>query len=247
MKENFEKILGRLSDILNILDFSYIISGSVATMTLYWILFNSTPGFCAGIAHLDTTALTCCFLIVAYTLGHVVGALGRGFRFMFKWGVRVKFFQCFFYYDMLKVWNSMVEDLHFEQCDDVNLKCVCQKIDGVGSLSRCDYVKKTDDEVKQRYAYLWNYLSSKESAQHRLSHINRFWGMQKMYEGLMMDALVACVATFSMSMTECIDVAFWPMIVIMCCFLIAFFTCCYEANKCAKTQFEELLSACRIY
>lgn len=45
MKDELAKLLGKLSEVLNFLDFSFMISGSVGTMILYWCLFHSISTF----------------------------------------------------------------------------------------------------------------------------------------------------------------------------------------------------------
>lgn len=246
MKDELAKLLGKLSEVLNFLDFSFMISGSVGTMILYWCLLHSISTFQADIAKLDFGFLVFCLIVISYVLGHALGILGRGLRFCFKRATKCCFCRVFFYYDMLGTWNELIKRYDFEHCTDEKLKDVCKNIPYGDKLSGSEHIE-LENQVKDKYTFLWNFLYTKKEAEDRLTHINRYWGMQKMYEGLLVDALLALVLLIFMHKYQCINISNWLLIISAVSLSFIFIAFCYEANKCAKTQLEEVLSACRVF
>lgn len=185
-------------------------------------------------------------VVISYVLGHALGILGRGLRFCFKKATKCCFCRVFFYYDMLGTWNELIKRYDFEHCTDETLKDICKNITNGDKLSGEVYVE-LENQVKDKYTFLWNFLYAKKEAMGRLTHINRYWGMQKMYEGLLVDALLALVLLFLLYGYNCINIPCWLLLFSIVCLVFVFFAFCYEANKCAKTQLEEVMSACRVY
>lgn len=93
---------------------------------------------------------------------------------------------------------------------------------------------------------MWNTLASNDKSAARINYINKFWVMQKVYEGLFLDAIIAIFAVSIMTGNNDI-MKFWPCVLVCIVLFLATLVFANEANKCARTQLHEVVSAYKIY
>ena len=214
---SFQSVIDRIAEAVSILDFSFIISGSLGYFILTFILHLVVPSFDPFVLKMPLTLVVICSIFGVYIMGVVLGSLGHFIRtyLTFKW----------FYFKMndeMKCCSSFYN----------NNKYLAHNIDLI--------IPDDEKDCKFLYTQLWNTLSLQENVNHRLKYINRFWVMQKMYEGLFADFLVSIIAVITLT---CWGFFTWQTCLIVLPFLVVFALIMgREANKSAKTQLWEIMA-----
>lgn len=239
MNLSIQAIIDRIADAFSILDFSYIISGSIAYIILYWILFVTTPQFYTTIVQQPTAIIVLSSFVLIYSFGLFVSSCGAWVRERCRCGNT--FIQRHVYFNLEKEWDNLltsIEPLPIYNRDQ-------QQPGAIVVLT--SFQNGTDRyKIAKMYSYMWSSLASNEKSASRLNYINKFWVMQKVYEGLFIDAIIAFFTVSIMTFNNGI-MKLWPCVLVCVVLFLAAFVFVNEANKCAKTQLHEVVSAYKLY
>lgn len=212
MGKSIEQFFNRIADALSILDFSYIISGGVGYLILYWILYQCDSAFVVVTASLSSSLFAIGSMLIAYALGLVTSSLGNWIR---QICTRIS---CI-HFNFNNEWESVFRSLNKEPHG------------------------ADEKERKVLYTQLWNQLyKENEDSKRRLDFINKYWVMQKVHEGLMVDSFIAAIATLIMTFNNHI-MKWGPCVLVAILLLIASFVFAREARKCAQAQLYEVIIA----
>lgn len=242
---SFQKAIDIISDAFSILDFSYFISGSVAYAMIYIRLKYSSFAF--DMLPNNLWVVIALSLIAIYVLGIFTSSLGHIIRKLL-----------FGMFD-IKLDNSNEETCcvkenirnwlwKFQKYVWVTTSYELRKsIELFNSLShgtKCTgiSVDVNDNNSSIIYTYIWNALSASQNANDRIKFINRFWVMQKVYEGLMTDCVlcVVLIAFYEPYKNHQLLCPEWYIYLIS---FICFMTFAYEAALNFKTQVREAVMA----
>ena len=213
---SFQSVIDRIAEAVSILDFSFIISGSLGYFILTFILHLVVPSFDTLIVNIPLTLVVICSIFGVYIIGVVMGSLGNFIRT----------------YLTFKLFYFKMND-EMKRCSSFyNNKYLAHNIDLI--------IPDDEKDCKFLYIQLWNTLSLHENVNHRLKYINRFWVMQKMYEGLFADFLVSIIAVIALNRSGFFSCqTFWTILIILIVFALIMGR---EANKSAKTQLWEIMA-----
>lgn len=238
MNQSIQTIIDKIADAFSILDFSYIISGSVAYTLLYWILNVCTPDFYNTVSQQPTALVIIASCVITYSLGLFVSSGGAWIRERCR--CNNTFILRHVYFDVVKEWKELWNVIE-------GLPIYAQNSQTC-SVYSFDSYKGADSKQKiaKMYSFMWNSLASNSKSAARMNYINKFWVMQKVYEGLFLDALIAIFTVFIMTKNNDI-MAFWPCMLVCVLLFLSALVFANEANKCAKTQLHEVVCAYKLY
>ena len=236
---SFQRIIDKLSNALDILDFSFLISGGTTLGIVYIYLtyflnkqITFIPNGFIGI---------CSILLMAYVFGLFSWSLGKY--------VRRKYF--------LKSSNK-----NSNQSNDISSFNELFKAINESCQNTIKYPFK-DNTLN--YTYMWNKIaqSRNEEIQERYNFINKYWVMQAIFEGLMGSALVGitlCLLTilhmigsfkeecttfdcFLKNWKSLFNAQHYYIILILTGFIILLLRSAVEARKNAEVQIKEVVIA----
>lgn len=238
MNLSIQSIIDHIADAFSILDFSYIISGSVAYTILYWILYICTPGFYETISQQPLALVIIISCVMTYSLGLLVSSGGAWIRESCR--CDNTFIVRHIYFDLVKEWNELLTTIDALPMYNQNTQ--------TSNKNTFDRYKNADDKQKiaKMYSYMWTCLASDNKFAVRINYINKFWVMQKVYEGLFLDAIIAFFCIFTMTMNNGL-MKIWPCMLVCVILFLAALVFANEANKCAKTQLHEVVGAYKVY
>lgn len=163
---SFQRIIDKLSNALDILDFSFLISGGTTLGIVYIYLtyflnkqITFIPNGFIGI---------CSILLMAYVFGLFSWSLGKY--------VRRKYF--------LKSSNKNSNQSNEDSCFNKFFETINESCQNT--------IKYPFKDNTLNYTYMWNKIaqSRNEEIQERYNFINKYWVMQAIFEGLMGSALI---------------------------------------------------------
>lgn len=238
MNISLQKIIDRIAEAFSILDFSYIISGSIAYTLLYWILCITTSNFQTVLSSQPTALLVFVSIMLTYSLGLFVSSGGCWVRSSLGC-LNIKYLRDYvnkhIYFDLVNEWNNAAATALLN--NQYSPTPAIQK-------ENIEQLLKINDnaEAMRKYTYLWCVLSNNPQAVSRLEFINKFWVMQKIYEGLFLDSFIAIIAVAVMTANNNL-MNLYPCILLTLSLFIVCLVFLNEANRCAKNQLHEVISA----
>lgn len=262
---SFQKAIDIISDALCIIDFSYLISGSMSYAILRLIF--SECNFNSLIISDEKWVQVFFSVISIYVLGILCGAIGFHLRKFLGWTLGLmssimegnkkndndgnnssdKFFvKRFIAWIKEKPMNLLkrIKEKTKNLLDWIIEKIYPQQSEIIKKTklepnSESDKAKTEDKAEDNEYIFMWCKLSTNSNAKERMSFINRFWVMQKVYEGLMTNCLLAFTYVF---VNDNINMRVgFPII------LVAFIVFLREAGKNYETQVKEVFIAYQTY
>lgn len=172
---NFQRIMDKLSNALDILDFSFLISGGT-TLGIVYIYLTYFQGLEFTLLHQGFIGI-CCILLIAYVCG------------LFSWSIGKYIRRKYFLNTTDKNANQSNEDHCFETLfNTIN--------ENISSNPKNQYPFK-DNTLN--YTYMWNKIAQSKDVevQERYNFINKYWVMQAIFEGLIGSAMIGIILSLS--------------------------------------------------
>lgn len=216
MDTALSKIIDRISETLNFFDFSFIVSGLVTFGIIYCSINNI---YTFDISGYSKTAIIIAIIVLVYVSGLVSFSIG-------KW-LRLK---------MLCIWNKEYFNdvfnkvLSFVNSDPYSVN------EEISKYLDADFSK---DKYKGVYSKMWLDLRHCEEAKDTIRHLNRFWMMQAVYEGLFTSSIIGLLSSFYFWCDK--DSGYFMITFILS--IISSFFCSLEAKRYAETQIWEVVIA----
>lgn len=228
METSFQKLVDTLSEALCILDFSYLISGSLCFLAIIFDL--SQHGVHFYIYNTTLTVLT--GILLSYVCGLFAWIIGKRIRrnrlFLTKKCPFMNVNTTKFNNDFNSIFDNAVNSLTKEQKETI-----------------------AQFTSNQAYTYMWAKLNSIKAANERMKFIHRFWVMQALYEGMISFAILGlCVFADYLYLHLTMCPTMYELIVItlvVTILLTVFFLSSKEAKNCAINQINEVVIAYHIY
>lgn len=243
---NFQRIMDKLSNALDILDFSFLISGG----TTFGIVYT----FLTYVQDIEITLIhkgfigVCCILLIAYVCG------------LFSWSIGKYIRRTFF----LKSSGKSAAQSNEDHCFEELFKTINEKFDTTTppkNESQNAIIKYPFIDNTLNYTYMWNKIaqSKNEEVQERYNFINKYWVMQAIFEGLIGSAMIGIVlCLLSIIQTLCNEYTSWEhfsnnwlsitekclyAIITLIVSIILLFRSAAEARKNAEVQIKEVVIA----
>lgn len=215
MNESISKIIDKISDALNFFDFSFIVSGGLTFSIIYFTVdyLNISPLFFNTI-NTPLKIITCIGAI--YICGLLSFAAGKNIR--------------------LAMLNLLNKERCFANIFKMTLKFI-EKNGGNNSNEINSFINEEECILKLYYTSMWLKLRHCADAEATIKHLNRFWVMQAVFEGLYFSfilAIICCAILMSVNQnfSYCIYIT-----------LSGAFICYKEAQRYAETQINEIVIA----
>ncbi|MCR8895087.1 hypothetical protein [Bacteroides sp. ET336] len=215
MDTTFTKIFDRISEALNFFDFSFIVSGLI-TFGIIYCSINSYYTF--DLSGYSKTVIIIAAIVMIYVSGLVSFSIG-------KW-LRLKIL----YIGNKEYFNNVFRDALWFANHDSNCK----------SKELSEYLNDNfyKDKNKDIYSKMWLDLRHCEEAKETMRHLNRFWMMQAVYEGLFTSSIVAIISSLFLI---CKSRDFFIIMILLSIICMVF--CYIEARRYAETQILEIVIA----
>lgn len=212
MNESVSKIIDRISDALNFFDFSFIVSGGL-TFSILYLTVNNIYSIHL-LAAINTPAKIILCIGMVYICGLLSFAAGKCLRLKILYLCNKKRRFSKIFTDALK----FAQTHNNEGCEE---------------LER--YSGNPDDEqrLKQYYTLMWMELRHYKDAEATIRHLNRFWVMQAVFEGLFFSFILT--AACSIILADC-KFTYYALISPACAYI-----CYIEAQRYAETQINEIV------
>lgn len=212
MNESISKIVDRVSDALNFFDFSFIVSGGMTFSILYLTAYKTCSIQLLPTFSTPVKVILCIGMV--YICGLLSFAAGKSLRLkiLYLCNKKRRFSKIF------------TEALEFAKAH-TNERCE--------ELER--YNENPDDEkrLKRYYTLMWMELRHCKDAEATIRHLNRFWVMQAVFEGLFFSFILATVCSCILA-----DYTFtgYTATALVCAYF-----CYIEARRYAETQINEIV------
>lgn len=216
---NFQKAIDGVSGALGFFDFSFLISGAATYTVLCYTLG------CMGQLHPFNSLVVNILIsiVTVYICGLISFAGGRWLRTKIRWFSKI--IRC----PISKDFSQLFDEAY-----------VFPLTDKANKLDRTAY--KGKEEIF--YTYMWFRLREEKGAAATLDHINRYWVMQAVFEGLVFSFLFSTVClAYLLTVNGCTTVWWLAMLVSV----VALPICFHEATRYAETQIFEVVLAYRYY
>lgn len=215
MDTTFTKIFDRISEALNFFDFSFIVSGLI-TFGIIYCSINSYYTF--DLSGYSKTVIIIAAIVMVYVSGLVSFSIG-------KW-LRLKIL----YIGNKEYFNNVFRDALWFVNHDSNCK----------SKELSEYLNDNfyKDKNKDIYSKMWLDLRHCEEAKESMRHLNRFWMMQAVYEGLFTSSIVAIISSLFL-----ICKSHDSFVIMILLSIICMVFCYIEARRYAETQILEIVIA----
>ncbi|MBE6272540.1 MAG: hypothetical protein E7097_01445 [Bacteroides sp.] len=229
--------MDKLSNALDILDFSFLISGGT-TLGIVYIYLTYFQGLEFTLLHQGFIGI-CCILLIAYVCGLFSWSIGKY--------IRRKYF--------LKTTDKNANQSNEDHCFETLFNTIN---DNISSNPKNQYPFK-DNTLN--YTYMWNKIAQSKDVevQERYNFINKYWVMQAIFEGLIGSAMIGiilCLLSITqisyIEYTSCGDFCNnWQSIIGKCnyaigaliAFIILLLRSAVEARKNAEVQIKEVVIA----
>lgn len=215
MNESISKIVDRISDALNFFDFSFIVSGGLTFSIIYFTVdyLNISLLFFNTI-NTPLKIITCIGAI--YICGLLSFAAGKNIR--------------------LFILNLLNKKRRFSNVFIKALKFI-QKNEKKNSEEINSFINEEESILKLYYTSMWLKLRHCDDAEATIKHLNRFWVMQAVFEGIYFSFILATICSAILMSANhyfsyCIFIA-----------LAGAFICYKEAQRYAETQINEIVIA----
>lgn len=244
---NFQRIMDKLSNALDILDFSFLISGGT-TFGIVYTYLSYVQNIQVTLIHKGFIGV-CCILLIAYVCG------------LFSWSIGKYIRRTFFLKSSGKSANKSNEDHCFENLFETIHKKISKTATPSEEGSTNSTIKYPFTDNTLNYTYMWNKIaqSKDEEVQERYNFINKYWVMQAIFEGLIGSAIIGiilCLLSITqisyIEYTSCGDFCNnWQSIIGKCnyaigaliAFIILLLRSAVEARKNAEVQIKEIVIA----
>lgn len=216
MDTALSKIIDRISETLNFFDFSFIVSGLVTFGIIYCSINNI---YTFDISGYSKTAIIIAIIVLVYVSGLVSFSIGKCLRLK-----------------MLYIWNKE----YFNDVFNKALSFVNSDPYTVNEeISKYLNVSFDKDKYKGIYSKMWLDLRHCDGAKDTMRHLNRFWMMQAVYEGLFASSIFGLFS--SLYLGHDTDSGYFVITFIIS--IISSFFCFLEAKRYAETQIWEVVIA----
>lgn len=217
MNESISKIVDKISEALNFFDFSFIVSGGLTFSVIYLTinLFNVPP--LSVLETISTPIKIIACIGIVYICGLISFAGGKCIRLYFLYQL-----------DKERGFSSIFE----------KALMFIKKYDDTTTAEIDSFIKADSDTQKLYYTKMWMELRHCSDAEATIKHLNRFWVMQAVFEGLYFSFILAIICSTLLMLL--VDHSF------VIVFFIAFFCiwfCYKEAQRYAETQINEIVIA----
>ena len=182
---NFQRIMDKLSNALDILDFSFLISGGT-TFGIVYTYLSYVQNIQVTLIHKGFIGV-CCILLIAYVCG------------LFSWSIGKYIRRTFFLKSSGKSANKSNEDHCFENLFETIHKKISKTATPSEEGSTNSTIKYPFTDNTLNYTYMWNKIaqSKDEEVQERYNFINKYWVMQAIFEGLIGSAMIGIILSLS--------------------------------------------------
>lgn len=215
MNESVSKIIDRISDALNFFDFSFIVSGGMTFSILYLTAYETCSTKLLPAFSTPAKVILCIGLI--YICGLLSFAAGKYIRLkiLYSCNKNRKFSKVF------------TEALEFAKAH-TNERCE--------ELERYSENPDDDKRLKRYYTLMWMELRHCKDAEATIRHLNRFWVMQAVFEGLFFSFTLAVLCSIILTISINLDYLYCCVITLFCIYI-----CYIEAQRYAETQINEIV------
>lgn len=218
MGTGFSKIIDRISGILNFFDFSFIVSG---LLTYGIILYTADSIISVNFQNYNPGLIVIVSIVLVYICGLMSFSIGK----FLKNVINKKYFNGVF-----------KETLAF-----INSKPP-QNNDEITEYSNeiTEYSKMNEKCYKIIYSKMYMELRHCEEAKETITHLNRLWMMEAVYEGLFVSFILGAVSSiYFLVFVDNSCHMFYLIILVLS--LIATIFSFIETRKYAKTQIVEII------
>lgn len=216
MDTTFTKIFDRISEALNFFDFSFIVSG---LMTLGIIYCSISNYYTFDLSGYSKTVIIIAAIVMVYVSGLVSFSIGKWLRLKILYIGNKEYFNKVFCNAL-----SFVNSEPYFKSEEFSKYLDIDKFDNT--------------KYKSVYSKMWLDLRHSEEAKETMRHLNRFWMMQAVYEGLFTSSIVAIIAS---SCLICKSPVYFIIMVLLSVICMVF--CYIEARRYAETQILEIVIA----
>ena len=216
MDTTFTKIFDRISEALNFFDFSFIVSG---LMTLGIIYCSISNYYTFDLSGYSKTVIIIAAIVMVYVSGLISFSVGKWLRLKILSNGNKEYFN--------KVFCNALSFVNSEPY------CKSEEFSKYLDIDKFDNTK-----YKSVYSKMWLDLRHCEEAKETMRHLNRFWMMQAVYEGLFTSSIVAIIAS---SCLICKSPVYFIIMALLSVICMRF--CYIEARRYAETQILEIVIA----
>lgn len=216
MDAGFSKIIDRISETLNFFDFSFIVSG---LLTYGIILFTADSIISVDYKNYNSGVIVVVSIALVYICGLMSFSVGKFLRIKILSAFNENYFN-----DVFKKALKFINSKPYEKNDEITI-----------------YLSKDRGSYKTIYSKMWMELRHCEEAKETVRHLNRFWMMEAVYEGLFVSFILGAVSSiYFLCVNWCNDSRlFYGMTLVLS--LIATVFCFIEARRYAETQIVEIV------
>lgn len=216
MNESISKIIDRVSDALNFFDFSFIVSGGL-TFSIIYLTADYLNIPLSQLHAINTPVKIIACIGAIYICGLLSFAAGKNIRLYFlrKLDQQRNFS------------NVFIKALKFIQTNEEE-----------NSREVNRFINADENTQKLYYSKIWIELRHCADAEATIRHLNRFWVMQAVFEGLYFSFILATICSIALMLST-------SQIFITYIFITSFCTwiCYKEAQRYAETQINEIVIA----
>lgn len=215
MDTTFTKIFDRISEALNFFDFSFIVSGLMTLGIIYCSISNYYTFDLSGYSKI---VIIIAAIVLVYVSGLISFSVGKWLRLKILYIGNKEYFNKVFC-DALSFVNSA------PNCESVEISKYLEN-----GFEKSNY--------KRVYSKMWLDLRHCEEAKESMRHLNRFWMMQAVYEGLFTSSIVAIIASLFLICKSPVYFIIMALLSVICMIF-----CYIEAKRYAETQILEIVIA----
>lgn len=218
MNTAFSKIIDRISETLNFFDFSFIVSGLVTFGIIYCSINNI---YTFDLSVYSKTAIIIAIIVLVYVSGLVSFSMGKWLRLKILCLKNKEYFN-----DVFSNALTFINSEPYLENEEIS-----KYISG----------KSIKNNYKSVYSKMWLDLRHCEDAKDTIRHLNRFWMMQAVYEGLFTSSIIGLLSSLYFWYDK--DSGYFMVTFIIS--IVSAFFCYFEAKRYAETQIWEIVIAYR--
>lgn len=216
METTLTKIIDRISEALNFFDFSFIVSG---LMTFGIIYCSISSYYTFDLSIYSKTIIIVATIVMVYVSGLISFSIGKWLRLKVLYIRNKEYFNDVFYNTL-----SFVNSVPYCENEEISIY-----------LNRSEFAAK----YKSVYSKMWLDLRHCEEAKETFRHLNRFWMMQAVYEGLYTSSIIGFISSgFFIYINRS---SYYYVTALLSIISIRF--CSKEAKRYAETQILEIVLA----
>ena len=170
MKNSISKIIDRISETLNFFDFSFIVSG---LLTYGVILYTTDNIISLNLQNYNPGVIVVISIALVYICGLMSFSIGKFLRINILYIFNNNFFN-----DVFKKTLEFINSDPYQKSDEIT-----------------KYICKDKSYYKTIYSKMWMELRHCEEAKETIRHLNRFWMMEAVYEGLFVSFILGTISS----------------------------------------------------